>query len=251
MNGSEDLLTKRELLLAMDRESIRTPNIPVLKFIKEAEYLSAEAQKDKEALEGVGLDWNLVLDLLVRIGALRQAESIWFKSRYKEEELEREWDTKSNQGYELRDAMLHAFRYAFGEDEQLLRRVSEIASGRTDDDMVQDLSHLAELGRDYTQLLEAIRFPLAQLEQAANLSDELGTLMALAAGERSDTSEDLDLRNRAYTHLKEAVDKIRGAGQYVFWRDAERRQHYVSMYHRETRRGSRSGAADQGVVLES
>ena len=107
--------------------------------------------------------------------------------------------------------------------------MSEIASGRTDDDMVQDLSHLAELGRDYTHLLEAIRFPLAQLEQAANLSDELGTLMALAAGERSDTSEDLDLRNRAYTRLKEVVDKIRGAGQYVFWRYPERRQHYVSM----------------------
>ena len=59
MNGSEDLLTKRELLLAMDRESIRTPNIPVLKFIKEAEYLSAEAQKDKEALEA----WYKVLEI--------------------------------------------------------------------------------------------------------------------------------------------------------------------------------------------
>ena len=86
--------------------------------------------------------------------------------------------------------------------------------------------------------------------ESANLSDELGTLMAQAAGERSDTSEDLDFRKRAYTLLEGTADKIHGASQYVFWLDPESRQHYVCMYQRENRgrSGSRSGSQSAVAV---
>lgn len=40
----------------------------------------------------------------------------------------------------------------------------------------------------------------------------------------TDTVQDLKVwRDKASTHLKQAVDEIRECGQYVFWRDEARR----------------------------
>ncbi|MEQ8471570.1 MAG: hypothetical protein RIC35_10305 [Marinoscillum sp.] len=38
-------------------------------------------------------------------------------------------------------------------------------------------------------------------------------------------------RDKAYTFLKRAVDEIREAGKYVFWKDPKRLQGYRSLYH--------------------
>lgn len=244
MNGTEDLNAKQDTLNALDKNAILKPNIPIQNYLQEAEYLHIEALKDKTALiNGANLAWQLVDDLLQRIGALREAEALWFKNRFNREAAQRQWDEQAPQAYALRDELLRAFRYAFSEEEDLSRRVVEIAAGRGHDDMIQDLSRLVAIGRDYPDQLSAINYPLTKLEIAANLSDEMGTLLAQAAGERSDTSTDLELRNRAYTHLKQAIDKIRGAGQYVFWDNNDRRKHYASQYHRATRSKSAPTAA--------
>ncbi len=41
------------------------------------------------------------------------------------------------------------------------------------------------------------------------------------------------LRDKAFTHLKEAVDEIRAAGKYVFKNDPERFKGYMSQYFRK------------------
>ena len=49
-----------------------------------------------------------------------------------------------------------------------------------------------------------------------------------------DADRELKLtRDRAYTHLKEAVDAIRECGQFVFWKDEDRRKGYASDYNRK------------------
>ena len=84
--------------------------------------------------------------------------------------------------------------------------------------------------------MTAIGFDLTLLDQAAQKSDELRSLYAAATRDRQDFNEFKKIRDQAFTHLKEAVDKIRKCGQYVFWRNAARVKGYRSNYIRRINR---------------
>ncbi len=79
------------------------------------------------SLSVVGITQEMIDDLPVRAGALREAQSIWFKDRYSQEEAQREWKAVSPEAYDLRDELLHDFRYAFRNDPVLMGRVSAIS----------------------------------------------------------------------------------------------------------------------------
>ena len=55
-------------------------------------------------------------------------------------------------------------------------------------------------------------------------------LLALANCERDGENDGRKIRDRAYTHLKEAVDEIYEHGQFAFRQDDERRRGYRSNY---------------------
>ena len=98
--------------------------------------------------------------------------------------------------------------------------------------MLQDLSDLNVLGMKNKDLLRAIGVDINQLSQAAQKAEELSALLAQANGESSEKGKEKTLRDRAYSYMKAAVDKIRATGQYVFWRDNDRKKGYVSQYHK-------------------
>ena len=52
------------------------------------------------------------------------------------------------------------------------------------------------------------------------------------------------MRDKAYTHLKQAVDEVRECGHYVFWRNEARLKGYSSRYFRKARAAARSSSAD-------
>ena len=52
-------------------------------------------------------------------------------------------------------------------------------------------------------------------DDAAQMADEMANPLGLATSGRAETGEAIDLRNRAYTHLKEAIDEIRAFGHPV------------------------------------
>ena len=130
----------------------------------------------------------------------------------------------------MRDQLLHDFRYAYRNDAAILARVAEIAEGDTNADMIQDLNDLSPLGKSNTGPLEAINFSPDKLEAAANASDELANILALANGDKSLQSESKVIRDKAYTHLKELVDEIRNAGKYLFWKNEKRLKGYRSEF---------------------
>ena len=227
---------KIDQIMAIPKDEIKLPNMPIDTFLQEAENLEHWCQADREALEGAGLPWSLVEDLPFRAGALREAESRWFHKRFTREEAQKQWNELSPGAYELRDGILHAMRYGFRDDPNLLSRVQAIAEGHSHDDMIQDLNDCAVLGRENAALLEAIGFDLSQLDQAAIASDEMADLLAASNSDRASDREVKRIRDRAYTFLKQAVDQVRACGQYVFWKDAERVQGYSSEYLRQVRR---------------
>ncbi len=233
MSNASDFTAKQAEIEAIPDEDIKLPNMPISTFLQEAENLRHWSQADKDALTGAGLDWKLVQDISVRAGALRQAESIWFKERYDREEAGREWEEKAPEIYDLRDRLLHALRYAFRDNNELLKRVSEIDEGYGHADMIQDLNDIAILGRENSDLLNGIKFDMSLLEQAATAADEMAQLLAIVTGDRQDRNSTKITRDKAYTYLKEAVDAVRECGQYVFWRNQQRLKGYTSKYHRQ------------------
>lgn len=57
-------------------------------------------------------------------------------------------------------------------------------------------------------------------------------MLASANGDRLSDHELKIIRDKAYTHLKEAVDEIRAYGKFVFWQDEHKLRLYSSAYIR-------------------
>ncbi|MCP5047148.1 MAG: hypothetical protein GY940_08245 [bacterium] len=241
MSTKDDYEKKIALLQAIGKDQIKIPNnIPVPMYIQEALNLHQWCQQDREPLTALGLDWELVIDLPVRSGALIESEARWQTQRKKKKEAAQKWAEQSPPAYRLRTELLESFRFAFRGNPGLLNAVRYVSKGLGHPDLVQDLNNLSGLGKKNHQLLEAMNFDMALLDQAAQLSDRLGTLLAHAGTERIEMDQFKRVRDQAYTHLKEAVDPIYEHGQFAFRRNPERRKgyrsHYVYMRRKKQRR---------------
>lgn len=230
MSSTTDYNDLLPALLAIRPEKVVIPTMPVEVFVQEAENLVHWCPDDQEALTKAGLNWNFVTDLPARAGACRESQSRWIKERNIRQEAEQQWKDESPVAFDLRDQLIHDFRYAFRKDEGLLSRLDEIAEGNTSSDMVQDLNDLAVLGNANLDLLALVSFDVTLLATAAATSDRMGDLLGATNGERKMDSEAMNIRDRAYTYLKEAMDEIRECGKYVFWRNADRQKGYISEF---------------------
>lgn len=231
----ENFNLKKAEIEAITSKEVKTPDMPVGESIQESENLAAWCPEDQAALEKAGLAWSLVVDLPIRAGACRYAQSMWKRDFKNKEEAEEEWKERSPDAFGLRDELLHDFTYAFRKHPDKLAKVQAIREGGSRADMLQDLSDLNVLGKAEMDLLAAIGFDATKLDAAAQLAEDLSAVLAVANGD--DTIEDnaKEMRDKAYTYMKQAVDEIRECGQYVFWRDEDRKKGYVSAYKKRMR----------------
>ncbi|MBP2833496.1 hypothetical protein J8281_14975 [Aquimarina sp. U1-2] len=231
--SKENFDTKLAELERLPQEVIKAPAQPVDVTIQEAENLFIWIQDDKEVLMSKGLDWEIfVADLPVRTGACRYAQALWVKERYSQEEATKSWKKESPKAYEFRDDLLADMRFAFRKRPDVLNRVREIANGEGNADMIQDLMDISVLGKANVSELEKIKYDLRVLDIAEQKSDKLADLLAKANGASLDNSQAKDIRDRALTHLNEAIDEIRDTGKYAFRKDPERYKGYISRYRR-------------------
>lgn len=70
------------------------------------------------------------------------------------------------------------------------------------------------------------------LNAVNTLSKTLSDLLALNNDSQEKPSAEKNLRDRAFTHLKVAVDKIRLYGKAEFWSEPDRLKGYSSDYYR-------------------
>ena len=235
--SKEQFDAKQSAIDAINEKQVVYPNIPVDAALQEAEDLYVWCQADKAALVKAGLDGALIDDLPARTGACRYIQSQWQKEYKSLEEAQKEWSQKSPAAYDLRDELLHHFFHAYYKLPDLYSRTQKIPEGNTHADMIQDLSDLAALGKAYPQPLQAINLDLALLDQAEAMSGQMAVLLANSNGKRLEDNKLRLLRDKAFTHMKEAVDEIRRCGQYVFWRDEQRRKGYTSKYIKLAKQG--------------
>lgn len=227
LSDYNDLLAEIQAIKPAETVS---PNIPVDVFVQETEDQYHWCLDDQAALTNAGLNWNLVISLPARAGACREAQSLWNKERNTRQQSEQDWKDQAPAAFDLRNELVHTFRYAFRNDEGLLGRVDEIALGDTNSDMIQDLNDLAELGKANPDLLTPVNFNFSLLDLAADLADRMGDLLGATNGERKKDSEAMIVRDQAFTYLKQAMDEIRACGKYAFWRNPDRLKGYSSDY---------------------
>ncbi|HCY41081.1 MAG TPA: hypothetical protein DHV48_06955 [Prolixibacteraceae bacterium] len=232
MSTTNDYNELLPVIRAIKPNQVLIPSMPIDVFVQEAENLFHWCLDDMQELTRVGLLWDVVISLPARSGACREAQSLWIKERNTSQEAESNWKVEAPAAFDLRDELLHQFRFAFRNNEGLLARVDEIAQGNTNADMVQDLNDLAVLGKANTALLTVIGFDPTLLDRAADVADRMGDLLGATNGERKSVSEAMQLRDKAYTYLKLAVDEIRECGKFVFWRNPDRLKGYISDYHK-------------------
>jgi hypothetical protein len=233
MSNLNDYNQKLEAIKAIPEKDVKQPNMPVGIFIQEGENTCKWSLSDKVALVSKGLDWSIAEDLQVSLGALREAQSRWNAERNQQEEAGRSWGIKAPAAYDLRDGMIHDFRYAYRKDPAVLSRVDAIANGTGHADMIQDLNDLAVLGKQNPAPLDLIKFDMALLDQAADSAAELGELLGIVNGTREEHSEIKTIRDKAYTICKMDLDEIRACGQYALWHYPDRLKGYASEYIRK------------------
>lgn len=239
----EDLNRSKDMLLAINPKQVIKPRQPVDGFIKEVHKLYYWSKDDKTKLINIGITEEDLDSLLPLSRSLKAAESLWNVKRSDLEDTRKQWLIESEEAKELRSIILHSFHYAYRDNVVVAPKLKYIGTGNSNADLIQDLSDLPEIGRKYPEELETINFDMSLLDKASVTSDRIGDL--LGQSEANDIyHEALDLRNRAYTKLFEVVKKVRAAGQYVFWRDNNRFDGYVSEYQRKHKSSSKNETID-------
>lgn len=236
MSDKENFDTLKPIYDAKEKKDIKQPNLPIDTAVNEAMDLYNNAKQDSAQFATTDVDVALIEDIPVRAGGLKYAELLWNQVYKDTSDAEEEWKVLSPVAYDLRDELLHICRYAYRKDEKLMAIVARIAEGSGHADLVMDLGSLAMLGKNNPAPLEAVSLDLTKLDRASQLSDQCNELLGRVHGARTaDDMTEKQMRDRAFTHLKEAVDAIRAAGRFLFWKDEKRALLYGSQYFRELR----------------
>lgn len=251
MEQYQDYEKKLNEIRAIPDRLVKSPYYPVDVFIQEARNLYQWIQNDRDKLIAAGIPEKLIDDLPARANALLVSQGYWIGEYQLRGEADNLWEEKSPDAYDFRDRLLHAFRYAYRKDQDIMGWVKYIAKDSGDVDMIQDLHNIAVLGKKNPEPLKAIGFDMTLLDKAGQLSVEMGELLAKANGDTESDQEAKMTRDKAYTYLKEAVDEIRDCGKYLFWRDEARLKGYSSEYTRELHRKAKRARENEEKTEET
>lgn len=227
MNNQECLNQKRALLSAMPEEMLKHPRVPLERFHQESEYLLKWCEADRSSLVAAGLDWTMVEDLPIRIGASRQARRDWLETLFLSRADASDWEAILPIASDFRERLIHSFFYAYRNQPVFLGQVKEIAKGDEETEMVNNFDYLITLARENPAPLHAVNFNFALVDDADFLLMKMSDIRNRAARETAPTVQaQYRMRAAAYTHLKEGIDTVRACGQYVFSRNANRLRGY-------------------------
>jgi len=211
-----------EALAALDESFAAPLDCPVADLCHESRELEAVvAQMGEKLVAGSRLDASLCDALKPRRKLLEGTEQDWLAHRLSQSSSDRKDAQKKAE--QLKKDLIAALRYFLHTSPAVQARVDDIIPGTGLADLIDDLSKLATLARENAASLRRADLPADAADQADLLAARLGDDEAVRSIAASDEGHSLmDLRNRAFWHLREAMDEIRAAGRYVFRNDPAR-----------------------------
>ncbi|MEQ8647746.1 MAG: hypothetical protein RIC06_11195 [Cyclobacteriaceae bacterium] len=219
----------QKTLEAIPVNAVKRPIIPVDVFIQEAHDLYVWISEDLKQLYAAGLDKRFVESLPERIDALQLSQSQWINCRESRKTILLDQKQVKEEALQMKNDLVAALRFAFREDHHIQKSVADIMKGTSSADLAQDLSDLAVLAGANKQGLKAIGFDIRKIKLASEYISKLADATALWNVEKMSTDA-REMRDRAYTHLLEAVHAIRVTGRYVFRDDKVRITGYRHRY---------------------
>jgi len=226
--------TIEELVLEIPEDKIVLPTIPAAICIGEAGELHQYVTEDKKELLAKGLSEDLINDLNPRAKFLQDKQSEWTAVYQKALTNTKVWKIKIDEANQLQRELKHDFLFAYRNDPEILKRLKNIIGGSGNMDLIQDMSDYPTFAKQYPDPLEAINFSTSKLEHANRLSHELFDLLNKVDGVKNSKNRlEKQLRDRAYTYLKQLVDEIRSYGKYAFWNNEKKQKRYSSEYQRK------------------
>jgi len=225
--------TLDELVLEIPMDELVIPTIPVKVVVAEAADLVRYASEDKQALLNRGLNEEFIEELTLRAKLLQDKESIWHAKYESALTNTEEWEAKIDEANLLQRELKYDFQFAFRKNENALRKLKNITDGNGNADIMQDMSDYPKLAAEYPGELAAINFDNSKLVRANSLSHELFDLRDKVDGAKNSSKRpEKEMRDRAYTYLKQLMDEIRDYGKYAFWNNEKRQKKYSSEYAR-------------------
>ena len=227
---------KRAELNAIPADKVKKPPYPPDSLVGEGNALYNVCVRYRTELNEVGIDDAVIDDLPVRSQAVAGAQGARVlvpDTKRSAEEVEAE-----TAAFELRNDIYAAGRYATRSNVEAQEALDKISEGTGHDDLVQDLKDLALFCTAYSVELKAIKLdPEEQRKAAMALAAKFEGYLAERRGATELQRQATDLRNRAVTHLWEAISTIRAAGCYRFRHNPEVLPLFRSAYRRRHRRG--------------
>lgn len=239
MNFADHYSIKLDTLMSIPADKVLHPGPePVNVFLQEAITLYYASLDDIEFLIAGGLCRKIVDDLPARISALREAEGLWVVSQIEEAEIKQSRADKIAEARALQGRLLRTLKFVHGDRKILMRINSAARNDRSSSALVQSLADLAAAGRELMPDKPDSIITTQILDEASERARSLAAMLAEAATENLKGNRALNIRNRAYTHLREAVDEVRRHGKFVFHEDPFKKKRYSSDYMRRARRRS-------------
>ncbi len=223
---------KLKILKAIPKKAVKRPRIPIDTYLQEAQNRYIWVKEDKAILiKKINFDWvQYGEDLPVRAGALSHAQSLWIKELRSQGEVKKQWNKEFPIARKFRDDLLNDLKYAFEDNKTLSNTVKAIRKGNSHANTIQDLFDLSVFGKAHIELLQKVNFEEEKLSRAETVSKKMASLLAKVHEEVKKTSKTKDLRDRAYIHLKEAMDKLNRAGKYTFKDNPDRYRGYINHF---------------------
>ncbi len=221
-------------LRALVATAVMKPALPVEVATKEARLLALHVTDDTEHFARFKIDGVVIgAQITDAAGALDAAEALWDRAALASSDHETQWKVLKPQAYDMRDDYLDLFDYIFSNEDmpQQVAVVAEIHEGTGDADMAQDLEKLHQLAVAHEALLAGYDVTSEDIAAIGAMYQSVNNLMAHATVDRTRSSDELDLRNRAYTHMMQLVSDVRKAGKIAFKRDEAKRKRYRSEYN--------------------
>jgi len=239
MDFADHYLMKLDTLMSIPADKVLHPGPePVHVFLQEACNLYIASLDDMEFLLTGGLRREFIEDLPARISALREAEGLWMASQTTEADVKQFRADKIAEARLFRERLLRTLRFVHGDNQILMRLYSAARRDKSSAALVQSLYDLAAAGRELMPGKPDSIITPGLLDEAVEKAAALAKILAGGATEKLAGSRELNIRNRAYTHLREAVDEIRRHGQFVFHENPVMKKRYSSDYMRKARRRS-------------